>query len=281
MLPGLRVPGQAPGPGPRRATGPDAPVSGGPPVRGQVRRADGSPVAGATVTLIDRGGRQAGRGCSEPDGSYRLRTPGTGTYTLVAVAASHQPYASMVVVSGQPADVDVVLAAASSLAGTVRAAGSGTPVPGATASLADSGGEIVAVGTTDQAGRYVLSDLPAGRYTLAVSAPSCQPAALPVVIGEGSRATQDAELAFGGRLEGAARNTRGAAVPDTRVTVLDAAGNVTALTTTGADGTYAVENLAAGEYTVIAAGYPPVASTLRLTPGQAHAHDLRLGHPDA
>ena len=233
------------------------------------------------MTLIDRSGRQAGRGHSEPDGSYRLRTPGTGTYTLVAVAASHQPYASMVMVGGQPADVDVVLAATSSLAGTVRAAGSGTAVTGATASLADSGGEIVAVGTTDQAGRYVLGDLPAGRYTLAVSAPSCQPTALPVVIAEGSQATQDAELAFGGRLAGAARTTVGAAVPDARVTVLDAAGNVTAVTTTGADGTYSFENLAAGEYTVIATGYPPVASTLRLSPGQAQAHDLRLGHPEA
>jgi uncharacterized protein YfaS (alpha-2-macroglobulin family) len=281
MLPGPRVPGQAPGPGQRRAAGPDGPVSGGPTVRGHVRRADGSPVPGATVTLIDRAGRQAGRSRSESDGSYRLQAPGAGAYTLVAVAASHQPYASMVMVGGKPADVDVVLPAASSLTGTVRAAGSGAPVPGATASLADSAGEIVAVGTSDPAGRYVLGDLPAGRYTLAVSAPSCQPAALPVVIAEGSRATQDAELAFGGRLEGAARNTRGAAVPDARVTVLDGAGNVTAVTTTGTDGAYSVENLAAGEYTVIAAGYPPVASTLRLTPGQAHAHDLRLGHPDA
>jgi hypothetical protein len=70
-------------------------------------------------------------------------------------------------------------------------------------------------------------------------------------------------------------------VPDTRVTVLDAAGNVTAVTTTAADGTYAFENLAAGEYTVIAAGYPPAASTLRLSPGQSHAHDVLLSHPEA
>jgi hypothetical protein len=233
------------------------------------------------MTLIDRGGHQAGRGRSEADGSYRLQTPGAGTYTLVAVAISYRPHASMVTVGGQPADLDVVLAGASSLTGTVRTAGSGTPVPGAAASLADGAGEIVAAGSTDETGRYVLADLAAGSYTLAVSAPPCQPVALPVIIGADSHPTQDAELACGGRLEGAARTPLGVAVPDARVTVLDAAGNVTAMTTTGADGTYSVEHLAAGEYTVVAAGYPPAASTLRLSPGQSLAHDVRLGHPEA
>jgi hypothetical protein len=47
------------------------------------------------------------------------------------------------------------------------------------------------------------------------------------------------------------------------VTVLNAAGNVAAVTTTAADGTYALGNLAAGEYTMIAAGYPPARSGSR------------------
>ena len=251
----------------------------GPPVRGFVRRPDGTAVHGATITLIDRAGRQAGRGRSEPDGSYRVQTPGAGTYTLVAAAASRQPQAATVAVGGQPADQDIVLTGSSSLTGTVRAAGSRTPVPGATASLADSGGGIVTAGRTDETGRYLLADLDAGSYTLAVSAPGRQPAALPVVIGAGRHATLDAELASGGRLDGTARTVRGEAVPDALVTVLDAAGNVAATTTTAADGTYALDNLAAGEYTVIAAGYPPAASTLTLSPGQSHAHDLLLGHP--
>jgi len=281
-LAGPHVPGQASRTGPAQAafgTGMDSPVISGPPVRGYVRRADGTAVRGATVTLIDRSGHQAGRGRSEPDGSYLVRTPGIGSYTLVATAVSHQPHASTVMVGGQPADLDMVLTGASSLTGKVRAGGTGAAVPGATASLADARGEIVAVGNTDEAGRYLLVDLAAGRYTLAVSAPSCQPAALPVIIAEGGQATQDAELTFGGRLEGAARTPTDAPVPDARVTVLDAAGNVTAVATTGVDGTYCFDNLAAGEYTVIASGYPPVASTLRLSPGQSHAHDVRLGHP--
>jgi EmrB/QacA subfamily drug resistance transporter len=268
-----------PGAGQARFYGDRHGLAAGPPVRGHVRHADGTAVRGATVTLIDRSGHQAGRGRSEPDGSYLVRTPGTGSYTLVAAAASHRPQASTIMVGGQPADLDLVLTGTTSLTGKVRAGRTGTPVPGATASLADATGEIVAVARTDAAGGYLLADLAAGSYTLAVTAPSCEPAAVPVVIAEDGQATQDVQLAFGGRLEGSARTPSGAPVPDARITVLDAAGNVTAATTTGPDGTYEFESLASGDYTVIASGYPPVASPLHLLPGQSRAHDVRLGHP--
>jgi hypothetical protein len=33
-------------------------------------------------------------------------------------------------------------------------------------------------------------------------------------------------------------------------------------------------------YTVIASGYPPVASALRLTPGQSQPFDIRLAYPE-
>jgi EmrB/QacA subfamily drug resistance transporter len=265
---GPRVPEQAP------------PTESGPPVRGHVRHADGTSVHGATITLIDRSGHQVGRGRSEPDGSYLMRTPGAGSYTLVAAAPGHRPRASTVMVGSQPSDVDLVLTGTASLAGTVRAGRTGAPVPGATASLADAAGEIVAVGHTDDGGRYRLADLAEGRYTLAVSAPCCEPTALPVTIAEGSETTQDAELGFGGRLEGAARTRSGEPVPDARITVLDASGNVTAAVVTGPDGTYSFENLSAGVYTVIASGYPPVASALRLTPGQSQPFDIRLAYPE-
>ena len=70
-------------------------------------------------------------------------------------------------------------------------------------------------------------------------------------------------------------------VPDARVVLLDPDGNVAAVTTTGPDGRYAFENLAESDYTVIASGYPPAASTLRVTSGQPHSHDVHLGYPEA
>ena len=43
----------------------------------------------------------------------------------------------------------------------------------------------------------------------------------------------------------------------------------------------AMANLPEGDYTVIASGYPPAASRLRVTSGNPHTHDVELGHPEA
>jgi uncharacterized protein YfaS (alpha-2-macroglobulin family) len=253
--------------------------AGGPPVYGRVRQADGVPVSGATVTLIEASGRQAGRSQTGADGSYQVGVARRGIYTLVAMAAGHQPQAAVVHAGAGPVEHDVLLAGAARLAGTVRAAGTGSPIPGATVALADSRGEVMAACNTDDTGRYLFADLPAGSYTVAVTAPSYQPSALPVTILHGTQATVDAELQGGARVEGTARSTSGTAVPDARVILLDPGGNVAAVTTTGPDGRYAFENLTESTYTVIASGYPPAASTLPVTSGQPHSHDIDLGYP--
>ena len=81
-------------------------------------------------------------------------------------------------------------------------------------------------------------------------------------------------------MTGAARTAGGAVIPDARVTLIGPDGNVAGVATTAADGTYRFENLPDGEYTVVASGYPPAASRLRVSPGQPHTHDVRLGHPE-
>jgi EmrB/QacA subfamily drug resistance transporter len=259
----------------------DAAAPAGPPVYGHVHETGGVPLTGATVTLIDPAGRQAGRASTGLDGSYRISAPGEGTYTLIAMASGHRPHASAVRVGCEPVEVDMLLPGASRLAGTVRAAGTGSPLAGVTVTLADLRGEVVAAGSTGEAGRYAIEDLVAGRYTLALSAPFYQPTALQVVVADEEETTQDAELRSGARIEGIARTAAGTTVPDARVTLLDTDGNVAAVATTGPDGRYSLENLVEGDYTVIASGYPPAASRLRISSGEPHSHDVQLGHPEA
>jgi hypothetical protein len=101
-----------------------------------------------------------------------------------------------------------------------------------------------------------------------------------VTITDGETVIHDPELRVGSHLVGTARTGTGALVPDARVTLVGPEGTVVALTTTGPDGRYAVENVPVGLYTVIAAGYPPAMSKLLISPARFHTHDVELAHPE-
>ncbi|QTE02059.1 MFS transporter [Streptomyces cyanogenus] len=256
-----------------------SPYAAGVPVCGSVQHPDGTVVPRAALTLIDAAGRQIGRGASGEDGRYALGTPGSGAYVLIAAAGGHQPQAVSVTVGERPVELDVVLGGAGRLAGSVLTA-DGTPVRDATVTLTNVHGEVVATTRSGREGGYVITELVAGEYTLAGSAPAFRPAALPVTVQASRETRQDIELAGGAVLKGTVRAGGGRPVEDARVTLLDAAGNVVDTLTTGADGTFRFVDLASGEYTVIAAGYPPVATVLQVAGGGRTERDLQLGHED-
>ncbi|MYT74291.1 MULTISPECIES: MFS transporter [unclassified Streptomyces] len=251
----------------------------GVPVCGTVQHPDGTVVPRAALTLIDVGGTQIGRGASGEDGRYALSTPGAGSYVLIAAAGGHQPQAVTVTVGERPVELDVVLGGAGRLAGSVVTA-DGTPVRDATVTLTNVHGEVVSTTRSGREGGYVITELVAGEYTLAASAPAYRPAALPVTVMASRETRQDVELAGGAVLRGTVRAGGGRPVEEARVTLLDAAGNVVDTLTTGADGTFRFVDLSSGEYTVIAAGYPPVATVLQVAGGGRTERDLQLGHED-
>ncbi|MFE6802500.1 MFS transporter [Streptomyces sp. NPDC057681] len=255
------------------------PYGAGVPVCGIVQHSDGTAVPRAALTLIDVGGQQIGRGASGDDGRYALSTPGSGSYVLIAAAGGHQPQAVTVTVGERPVDLDVVLGGAGRLAGSVLTA-DGAPVRDATVTLTNVHGEVVATTRSGREGSYVITELVAGEYTLAGSAPAFRPAALPVTVMAARETRQDVELAGGAVLRGTVRAGGGRPVEDARVTLLDAAGNVVDTLTTGSDGTFRFVDLSSGEYTVIAAGYPPVATVLHMAGGGRTERDLQLGHED-
>ncbi len=251
----------------------------GVPLCGTVQHSDGTRVARAALTLIDSFGRQIGRGATGEDGRYALSTPGNGSYVLIASAGGHQPQAVTVTVGDRPVELDVVLGGAGQLAGLVVTA-DGSPVQDAVVTLTDVRGEVVAGTRSGRDGGYVLAELIAGEYTLAANAPAFRPAALPISVQAARETRQDIELAGGAVLRGVVRAPGSRLVEDARVTLLDAGGNVVDSVTTGSDGVFRFIDLAAGSYTVIAAGYPPVATVLQVAGGGRTEHDLRLGHED-
>ncbi|MEV7234770.1 MFS transporter [Streptomyces sp. NPDC051020] len=270
----------APIPAARTTQAPPPPVYlSGVPVCGCVQHPDGTKVPRAALTLIDIQGKQVGRGASGDDGRYALSVPGSGSYVLIAAAGGHQPQAVSVTVGERPVELDVVLGGAGRLAGTVLTA-DGIPVRDAAVTLTDVRGEVVASTRSGREGGYVISELVAGEYTLAASAPAFRPAALPVSVQAARETRQDIELAGGAVLRGVVRASGGRLVEDARVTLLDAAGNVVDTLTTGPDGAFRFVDLSTGEYTVIAAGYPPVATVLQVAGGGRTERDLQLGHED-
>ncbi|WP_078651815.1 MFS transporter [Streptomyces xylophagus] len=255
------------------------PVSGGIPVRGFVRGAESAPVPQAAVTLISLGGRQLGRSVTQTDGSYALEAPSVGSYVLIASADGFQPQASTVVVnSAEPVSYDVLLSGTSGLNGLVRAAESGSPVKDAMVIVTDVRGDLLATGTTGEQGEFGFAELVPGAVTVAVNADGYRPRALPVEVGGTGVTRVEIDLDSGAQVLGVVRAPHGP-LADARVTLVDAAGNVVGTATTGSDGAYAFTDLSGGEYTVIATGYPPVATALTLNGRGADGHDIELAHP--
>ncbi|MCC9686992.1 DHA2 family efflux MFS transporter permease subunit [Streptomyces sp. MNU103] len=260
------------------AARPEESASSGIPVRGFVRGADSTPVPRAAVTLISLGGRQLGRSVAQEDGSYAVDAPSAGSYVLIAAADGHQPQASTIVVNGEPVTYDVLLSGTSGMTGVVRAAETGQPVKDAMVIVTDVRGDLLATGTTGEQGDFSFAELVPGTVTVAVNAAGYRPRALPVEIGATGVTRVEADLETGAHVRGVVRAPHGP-LADARVTLVDAAGNVVGTATTGDDGAYAFADLDGGEYTVIATGYPPVASALTVAGPGVDDHDIELTHP--
>ncbi|MCX4763317.1 MFS transporter [Streptomyces sp. NBC_01275] len=250
----------------------------GVPVHGFVRGAESTPLAQAAVTLISLAGRQLGRSVAQADGSYALDAPGTGSYVLIASADGFQPQASTIVVNGEPVAYDVLLSGTSGLTGVVRAGESGAGVKDAMVIVTDVRGDLLATATSGEQGEFSFTELVPGAVTVAVNAAGFRPSALPVEIGATGVTRAEVVLDAGAQLHGVVRAPHGP-LADARVTLVDAAGNVAGSATTGADGAYAFADLDAGEYTVIATGYPPVAAALTVAGSGVDGHDIELAHP--
>ncbi|MFI1761830.1 MFS transporter [Streptomyces sp. NPDC020800] len=250
----------------------------GTPVHGFVRGAESAPVPQAAVTLISLAGRQLGRSVAQFDGSYSLDAPGTGSYVLIASADGYQPQASTIVVGEEPLSYDILLSGTSGLTGVVRASGSALPVKDAMVIVTDVRGDLLATAATGEQGEFAFTELVPGAVTLAVNASGFRPRALPVEVATTGVTRIEIDLDAGARLQGVVRAPHGA-LADARVTLVDQAGNVVGTATTGPDGAYAFTDLNGGEYTVIATGYPPVATALTVSGPGTDGHDIELAHP--
>ncbi|MEV4236743.1 carboxypeptidase-like regulatory domain-containing protein [Nocardia sp. NPDC050408] len=243
---------------------------------GRIHRDDGRPVPSAALTLIDPRGHQVARATGAGDGSYALSAPEAGSYVLIVSATGHQPAAVNVAVGRRRQQLDLTLMGSCELSGVVRTAGHGEPLPGATITLTDLCGEVLATATTADDGAYVCHGLVSGIYTVVAVAERMRPSATALTVPDGGLSRHDIELAPLAVLAGSAWADSRAA-PDIHIRVLDESGELTATARTDENGRYIVPDLPAGRYTVVARGYPPVTSQITVSGGET-THDVRLGY---
>jgi uncharacterized surface anchored protein len=150
------------------------------------------------------------------------------------------------------------------------------PIARAALTLIDHSGHQTARARTRDDGSYTLPRPQPGSYMLVVSAEGHQPQAIELTIGE--RPTScTVTLQPVGMLAGTVRHgPTGRPVADARITLLDADGIPVATATTTGDGTYTLTGLTPGAYTLVAGGYPPVATTVALRGADATTVDLEL-----
>jgi len=163
------------------------------------------------------------------------------------------------------------------LSGQVRAS-SGGPVAGAAVTLADLSGRQLAVAATDATGQYRLAVPGLGSYLVIVSAAGHQPSA-GTVIAAGAGARHDVVLRGGSGLAGTVRvEGTGRPVSGAMVTVADGRGEIAGVTTTGADGSFSLSQLAEGHYALVVAAtaYTPVAVHVVVKEGEPLRRDVEL-----
>jgi uncharacterized protein YfaS (alpha-2-macroglobulin family) len=173
----------------------DLVLRGGSVLTGTVRStATGATVPSATVVAIDAEGQALGQATTNQDGTFRLSGLQAGELTLNVSAPDHEPAAvGSSVCAGQPGVVDVVMAPLGRVSGTVIVP-NGLAVQEMTVSVVDASGWVVGSTITDENGRYQVTGLPHGEYTVVASAH--QVAAVRVSVGPAEAASMD--LAIGG-----------------------------------------------------------------------------------
>ncbi|WP_039799909.1 MFS transporter [Nocardia araoensis] len=244
---------------------------------GYVHREDGRPVPAAALTLIDHQGRQAARTGGGADGSYLVGAPDAGNYVLIVSAAGHQPAAVNVTVGDRPQQCDITLLGSGEVSGVVRSSTLGEPLPGATITLTDLDGEVVGSAIADADGGYVCHGVVPGTYTVVAVAEHMRPSATALTVPDSGLLHHDIDLTPMAVLAGSAWSDTGRAIADVQISVLDAAGVLTATTRTDENGRYVVTDLAEGDYTVVARGYPAVTSRITVSGGEVD-HDVRLSY---
>ncbi|MBZ5507729.1 MAG: carboxypeptidase regulatory-like domain-containing protein [Acidobacteriia bacterium] len=234
------------------------------------KSADGTPIAGATVSFSN------GTATTDQNGNYALADLPIGNVQLTARASGYQDSVQTVAISsGQNTTANFALSSVvqtGSISGQITSALDGRALAGATVSY--SGGSAV----SNASGNFTFSSVAPGNYQLTATMSGWVPATVSASVTAGAMTIANIKLATGGKLTGQVQTSTGAPVAGASVQLNGGlvATNITVLTSTS--GAYDSGWIAVGTYqvTVTASGYAPATASATLTTGVVSTRNFTL-----
>ncbi|HEV7403506.1 MAG TPA: carboxypeptidase regulatory-like domain-containing protein [Chthoniobacteraceae bacterium] len=235
---------------------------------GQLRLADGTPVANGRVTLVSNGTTLISS-VTDATGHYGFLLQQTGTYDLHAFAAnaSFDAVTGVVVNAGASVTQDIV-AGTGSLVLTVTDSAALDNAMVTVINVATK--ETVAAGMLAANGAITFANLAPGTYRVGVEAPTQHGAQTNFTVNAGAATTATVPLVMQNLLTGTVAGASGGPALGASASITFASISDPLLTYTAfvaADGSYRINNVPAGQYRVSATdgGYRPQIQTVTVT----------------
>ncbi|MFW0785153.1 carboxypeptidase regulatory-like domain-containing protein [Gordonia sp. CPCC 206044] len=249
-----------------------------PRIAGSITTSDGTPLDTAAITVTDVHGRQAGTSAVH-DGFYTVDNIADGTYTVIATAPGRSPKAVTVsVVGAAVSHRDFALAGGSVLRGRVR---DRHRALAATLIVTDQSGAVVTQAQADSDGHFAIPGLSDGDIVaITASAPGYQPASQLVNVDTAVGRTADTidiRLIATSGVTGSVRTVIGGSpLEGATVSAIGPDQTIVASATTDADGSYRIDGLTDGRFTIVASMYEPAARSVDVVAGQRNIADISL-----
>ncbi|WP_459501728.1 carboxypeptidase regulatory-like domain-containing protein [Bacillus sp. C1] len=231
-------------------------------IAGIITDTSGVPIANALVIIqiSDIHGQVLRIVQADHIGAFVITGLAPGSYVMTASAPQYQTSTVGVNVKGnETANVTIQLPkTAGILTGTVVEFGTNKPIVGSSVKVININGFIIGTAVTDESGRFQIENLPVGTVNVIASAAgyaSISRAAI-ILLNETVDVTLPLQL-NPGRIVGTITNIQYIPVSGAVITIIDSTNAVITTVVTQNDGSYLVESLASGTYTIIvnATGY--------------------------